>query len=79
MKSSKADRCEHCDEPLVHREVNVYRHRGERHVLFENVPTLVCESCGQRVFEADATEAMERQLLHPPDSPQKAELLILSV
>jgi len=82
MKSNRpkpGERCEHCGETLSRRRVRVYRRRGKRHVLFQNVPALVCRACGQRVFEATAIEAMEHQLNGPSARKRKAELTIISV
>ena len=82
MKSGrrKATRkCEYCGERLVRTEVNVYRHRGKRHVLFRDVPAFVCRSCGARVFEAPAFVSMDFQLKHPLKKKRTVELEIRSV
>jgi YgiT-type zinc finger domain-containing protein len=81
MRSSNgkvADRCEYCGEPLKPARVRVYRRRGARHILFENVPTLVCRSCGHRIFEAAAVEAMEHALDRPAAKTRAVRLMVVS-
>ncbi|MBI5864469.1 MAG: YgiT-type zinc finger protein [Planctomycetes bacterium] len=58
--------------------VSVYRRRGGRHILFENVAALVCKSCGHREFEADAVENMEHRLSQAAGRGRKAELLVVT-
>ena len=62
---------------MVRRRVSVYRRCGKRHVLFKDVPALVCRACGQRIFEAEAAEGMEHALRHAPGRTRKAELTII--
>ena len=81
MKSSKRkveERCEYCGEPLKPARVRVYRRRGARLILFENVPALVCRSCGHRVFEAVAVEAMEHALHQPTAKRRTVRLTVVS-
>jgi YgiT-type zinc finger domain-containing protein len=81
MKSSKrkfVDRCEYCGEPLKAARARVYRRRGARHILFENVPALVCRSCGHRIFEAAAVEAMEHALDRPAAKRRTVRLTVVS-
>lgn len=81
MRSNKrkpAERCEYCGESLRRGRVRVYRRRGSRHVLFERVPALICRSCGHRIFESDAVEAMEHALDRPRAGKRTARLTIVS-
>jgi len=81
MKSNRSkpgQRCEHCGEALTRRRVRVYRRRGNRHILFQNITALVCRTCGQRIFEAPAIEMMEHGLNQPGARKRKAELTIVS-
>lgn len=78
MKGKPAERCEHCREPITRARVDVYRRRGKRHILFRNVPALVCTTCGLRIFERDAVEHMEHGLKYPPKRSRKTELTIIS-
>lgn len=59
-------------------EVDVYRRRRARHVLFQRVPALVCEFCGCRVFEAAAVERMEFALTQSKESRRTTKLEIIS-
>ena len=82
MKSNKkhtAEHCEYCGDKLRRARVRVYRYRRRRHVLFPQVPALVCPGCGHRIFEATAVEAMEHQLTHPGPGERHAELVVLSL
>lgn len=67
----KKDFCEYCNSPLPEHEkpTTVYRHKGERHFLFQNVPTKVCTPCGERYFQARAVRQME------PDDASADEIL----
>jgi YgiT-type zinc finger domain-containing protein len=81
MKSAKrkrVERCEYCSEPLRPARVRVYRRRGAHHVLFENVPALVCRSCGHRFFNAHAVEAMEHALDQPSAKRRTVRLTVIS-
>ncbi len=70
-------RCEYCGERLKSARVHVYRRRAGRHVLFERVPALVCRSCGHRVFEPAAVEAMENALNEPARGRATVRLVLL--
>jgi YgiT-type zinc finger domain-containing protein len=73
-----ADRCEYCGERLFRERSDVYRRRGNRHVLFKDVPALVCRACGHREFAADAVERMEQRLNEVHAHGRKATLLVVS-
>lgn len=79
MKSRRkpAETCEYCGEPLQRSRTDVYRRRGKKHFVFENVPALVCRACGHRLFEATAVEDMEEQLDRLTRRPRRTELLIV--
>jgi YgiT-type zinc finger domain-containing protein len=79
MAQKRADRCEYCGEPLKRARVRVYRRRGPRHVLFENVPALVCRLCGHRAFEAAAVDAMEHALDAPASKRPSVRLTVTSL
>jgi YgiT-type zinc finger domain-containing protein len=79
MKSRRKsiESCEYCGGRLQGKRVNVYRHWGRRHILFEGVRARVCRHCGHRVFDAPAVEAMEEHLQHPASGARPARLLII--
>jgi YgiT-type zinc finger domain-containing protein len=58
------DSCEYCDASLraAKRRVTVYRHRGRKHFIFQQVPAQVCSRCGERYFSASVVAAMDRQM-----------------
>jgi YgiT-type zinc finger domain-containing protein len=60
----KRDACEYCQAALDpdERRVTVYRHRGGKHFIFEQVPARVCLRCGERYFSAHVVRAMDRQM-----------------
>jgi YgiT-type zinc finger domain-containing protein len=60
----KRDACEYCQAALDpgERRVTVYRHRGGKHFIFEQVPARVCLQCGERYFSARVVRAMDRQM-----------------
>lgn len=68
----KRDFCEYCNTPLPEHEkpITVYRHKGERHFLFQNVPARVCIRCGERYFGAQAARQMDR-LMRTRAKPRK--------
>lgn len=57
----KTDFCESCNAGLSPNErlVTVYRHKGDRHFIFERVPAQVCHRCGERYFSARVVRAMD--------------------
>src|SRR2546430_1377538 len=59
---TKRDVCEYCQAALDpdERRVTVYRHRGGKHFIFEQVPARVCLQCGERYFSAPVVRAMDR-------------------
>jgi YgiT-type zinc finger domain-containing protein len=78
IKHKPVDRCEYCGEPLKAARVRVYRRRGVQYVLFENVPALVCRSCGHRLLEAAAVEAIEHALARPAARRRTVRLTVIS-
>ncbi len=58
----RIDPCEYCHAPLdaPERLLTVYRHRGDKHFIFEKVPARVCARCGERYFSARVVRAMDR-------------------
>lgn len=72
------DHCECCGAALKPARVRVYRRRGARHILFENVPVLVCRSYEHRIFEAAAAEAMEHALDRPVAKRRTVRLTVVS-
>lgn len=56
------DCCEYCDAALNRDErmVTVYRHRRDRHFIFQRVPARVCPRCGERYFSARVAREMDR-------------------
>jgi YgiT-type zinc finger domain-containing protein len=51
---------------LEEQSVETWMQRGDRWVLFRNVPALVCDICGDRNFAQDVAERLTRMLA--PDS-----------
>lgn len=78
VRRKTGELCEYCGEGLRRQRVRVYRYRRKRHVLFQQVPALVCPACGHRLFEAAAVEAMEHRLNSPAAGKRRAELVIMS-
>jgi YgiT-type zinc finger domain-containing protein len=74
MTTERNRPCEFCDSEagLEDRLVTVYRHRGERHFIFERVPARVCKACGHRYFSVDIVERME-WLMDSPDTQAFAQ------
>ncbi len=62
------DYCEYCNAPLTggERLVTVYRHRRDKHYIFESVPARVCPRCGERYFSVAVVREMDR-LMQAPD------------
>lgn len=61
------DFCEYCNTPLLNEEkpITVYRHRQDKHFIFENVPARVCPRCGERYFAPSTVREMDRLMQHP--------------
>ncbi len=59
--------CDYCHSqlPLIEKRVTVYRkHKGQVFVL-ENVPAQVCQNCGERYFDAEVVQSMEKLMSEP--------------
>ena len=56
----KKERCANCCGILVLQKVNYEKKVGEKRVLFEEVPALVCSSCDEIWIEGKVAEKMER-------------------
>ena len=64
------DFCEYCNTQLngAEKSVNVYRHRTDKHFIFEQVPAQVCPRCGERYFSAEVAREMDH-LMQTTSSP----------
>ena len=67
VNDMEQDFCEYCNAPLRNTEklVVVYRHRRDRHYIFEAVPARVCPRCGERYFSAAVVREMDRLMQAP--------------
>lgn len=63
----ETDFCEYCNTLLTNEEklVTVYRHRQEKHFIFENVPARVCPRCGERYFASSIVREMDQFMRQP--------------
>ena len=52
--------CEYCKGSIEERRVELYRHKGTKRILFENVPAGVCRSCGARYYSANVLKMLDR-------------------
>jgi YgiT-type zinc finger domain-containing protein len=71
--SEQIDNCVNCggQGTLKEKLVTVYRHRGDQHFIFEQVPAQVCEQCGHRYFSMEVAEEMDN-LMDAPESQSHA-------
>lgn len=53
------DRCFYCKGTLEKRAVNFDFRWGDNLVLFENVPALVCQQCGEKYFYPEVSHRMK--------------------
>lgn len=53
------DRCFYCKGALEEKSANFDFRWGENLVLFENVPALVCQQCGEKYFSAEVSHRMK--------------------
>ncbi len=54
------EECEYCHGIIENRKVELYRHKGNKRILFENVPAGICKSCGARYFSANVLKMLDR-------------------
>jgi YgiT-type zinc finger domain-containing protein len=52
------EECEYCSGIIEERRVELYRHKGIKRVLFENVPAGVCKTCGTRYYSANVLKLL---------------------
>ena len=74
------DFCEYCSASLegVQKLVNVYRHRQQRHFIFEQVPAQVCPRCGERYFSAEVVREMDRLMQSSSPSAPSINVPLIS-
>ncbi len=44
---------------------------GDELLVIERMPALVCDTCGERVYDQHAMEKLQRLLWAPPPSPAR--------
>jgi len=54
------DRCFFCKGKVTQKRLNVDFRWGENLVVIEDVPTRVCQQCGEKYFDAEVYKDMER-------------------
>ena len=54
------DRCFFCKGKVTQERVNVDFRWGENLVVIEDVPTGVCQQCGEKYFDAEVYKDMEK-------------------
>jgi YgiT-type zinc finger domain-containing protein len=74
------DFCEYCGANLedAERLVTVYRHRQNRHFIFEQVPARVCPRCGERYFSAQVVREMDRLMQTPAAQTNIVQVPLIS-
>ena len=64
-------KCHFCGGEVVEKKVMIdYRWGEELIALIENVPTGVCQICGEQYLKAEIVKEMER-LARSPENPKK--------
>ena len=64
-------KCHFCGGEVLEKEISVdYRWGKDLIAIIENVPTGVCQVCGEQYFKADIVKEMEK-LVHSNESPKK--------
>ncbi len=64
-------KCHFCGGDVVEKRITVdYRWGDELIALIENVPTGVCQVCGEQYLKAEIVKEMER-LAHSRETPKK--------
>lgn len=53
------DRCFYCKGTLKEKSVNFDLRWGDSLVLFENVPALACQQCGEKYFSGETSQRMK--------------------
>ncbi|OGK01793.1 MAG: hypothetical protein A2350_02495 [Candidatus Raymondbacteria bacterium RifOxyB12_full_50_8] len=66
----EGEECEYCSGAINERRVELYRHKGSKRMLFENVPAGVCKSCGARYYSANVLKMLDR-LTHKSEGTRK--------
>ena len=56
----KKGKCAKCGGILLLKKIDYDKKVGEKRMLFENVPTLVCSSCDEIWLDGKIVEKMER-------------------
>jgi HTH-type transcriptional regulator / antitoxin MqsA len=68
-------KCEICGGSVFHREdVEEVFHIGERYMLVEHIPAMVCAQCGEKTFDAATVEEIRKRLHEKENSQRKVEM-----
>ncbi len=59
--------CPVCGGELKDTIITVDRRRGEKLIVFTNVPARVCEACSEKFIDVRAVRAMEKVLQEKPE------------
>lgn len=56
------DTCYLCNGKLKRKNIDIVRYFGEELIALNDVPTLVCERCGNRYFEAKVSAKIDKRI-----------------
>ncbi len=59
-KNVKMERCDFCDDKVVARRFNIDFHYKGNLVIIEDVPVMVCTGYGEKYYDADVWEQLEK-------------------
>ena len=54
------EECESCNGVIEEKRVELYRHKGRKRFLFENVPAGVCQTCGACYYSANVLKMLDK-------------------
>jgi len=52
--------CPHCRDPLTSTAVNTAIWQGDDVALVEDIPALVCQTCGEQFYDDDVSDALRK-------------------
>lgn len=73
----EGESCEYCCGTIDARRVELYRHKGIKRTLFENVPAGVCRTCGTRYYSANVLKMLDRMSHRPERKAKRVHVPVL--
>ena len=56
------DKCFTCEGVLKKEKIDTARYWGDQLIALNDVPSLICQKCGERYFEAEVSKKIDKRI-----------------